>query len=928
MSRLFVKCLVMVSVLALASCAKDLTPDELIAQARENVQAGDYASATIALKNAALAAPDNADVRFELALLALALGDGLTAEKEARRAVELGVPAEKVSLPLVNAIYLQGDNAKVLAESEQLSAQLAAPVAADILAYRALALIQEQQFKLAETVIAEALVKNENSSLAVLAKAHYEAQVGRREEAMKLAKRAVEIDPENSDAWTLIGDLYAADGDLAAAKEAFDTAIEKIDYANLAMARRSFVLAQLEQYGPAREGIQKLYASGYKDHHYVNFVKGYIDFRQKQYPAATLALEKSVEADPGNPLSKLYLAASYMEEGRLEQARILANQLYAAIPNSIEIARLFASLSVRQQDFGAAKDTLGALLQVEQNDVVALGMMGSMALMEGNGDEAVDYFQRLAALSPDDMSIQRMLNLAKTMRGDFVEQVSAAAEQSVSEDEFDDALLSAGIALKQGQLKEAVTIAENLQQQYPDQVEPLNMLATIYLSVGDWRKGKEYLEQTLAIDPMDPSAVKTMAKILARTGEESRAKEMITAYLKQYPEDKEANGILSELVVVTVPYQDAEKQLVELLEKDPTNLEVKARLMKLYFDNAKYEQVSVQTENLTDADIKGQPLLVELRGKALFNLGNAEDAASVWERWVKLAPDSVLANFYYGDSLAKSNQLARALESLEVSRKLNPGYLPTRISIIRISAEAGNLDKAQAEMAKLQSEMTEERADVWYTQGWLNAKLGKYPEAEQALEKSLSLQPTPDTAMLLFATLNSMGKSDAAIASLEGWVEKFPQHIGLMAILGQAYLARNDSEKAGDIYKRILTLDTKSVLALNNLAWLLRQSDPQQALQYAERASAIAPEDPYVMATHATLLVANGKAAEGEQMLRKAVTLHPDNMQTKVDLGRLLIEIGKPGAAKPYLEAVIDSGASEALVTDAKALLKTASEGG
>lgn len=928
MIRRIVKCLVLVSAVLLAACAKELTPDELIAQARENIQAGDYASANIALKNAALQVPDNADVRFELAVVALGLGDGPTAEKEARRALELGMQADKVALPLINAVYLQGDYDRVLAESEKIPSQLPPPAVADILAYRALALIQQQQYKLAETVIGEALKNNENSALAVLAKAHYEAQVGRQDAAMTQAKRAVEIDPNLSDAWTLIGDLYAADGDLAAAKEAFDTAVKKQGYVSLAMARRAFVLAQLEQYDAARRDINGLYSTGYRTHHYVNFVKGYIDFREKKYPAATLALEKSVEANPGNPLSKLYLAASYMEEGRLEQARLIANQLYSQIPNSVEIARLFASLNVRQQDFGAARETLGALLEVEQNDVVALGMMGSMALMEGNGDEAVEYFERLAALSPDDMSVENMLKLAKTMRGDFVKQVSAAAEQSVSGEDFDQTLLSAGVALKQGQLKEALTIAENLQQQYPDRVEPLNMLATIYLSVGDWPRGKALLEQTLSIEPMEPSAVKTLAKIQLRTGEETKAMELVSAYLKQHPDDQEANGILSELVVSTAPYQQAETQLIELLEKDPANLEVKARLMKLYFDHGKYEQVSVQTENLTDEDIKAQPLLVELRGKALYNLGNAEGAASIWEKWAKLAPDSVLANFYYGDSLAKSNQLARALESLEVSRKLNPGYLPTRLSIIRISAEAGNMDKAQAEMQKLQSELTEERADVWYTQGWLNAKAGQYPEAEKALEKSLSLQPTPETVMLLFATLNSMGKADAAVASLEGWVEKFPKSGGLMAVLGQAYLARNNTEKAVDIYKRILTLDTKSVLALNNLAWLLRKTDPKQALQFAERASAVAPEDPYVMSTYATLLAGNGKAAEGEQMLRKAVTLHPDNMQTKLDLGRLLIDAGKLDAAKPYLEEVIDSGKNESLVAEAKTLLQSTQKGG
>ncbi|MEZ5571798.1 MAG: PEP-CTERM system TPR-repeat protein PrsT [Halioglobus sp.] len=928
MIRLFVKSLAFLSIFLLISCAKDLTPQELIAQARQDIQAGDYASANIALKNAALKEPDNAEARFELAGVALVFGDGLSAEKEARRAIELGVPAEKVTLILLRAINLQSDNERVLAETETVPDSLDSKEKADVLAYRAHALIQQQQFKLAETTIEQALSLNEKSVLAILAKAHYEAQIGRRENAMALAKTAVEIDPSSADVWALIGDLYAAEDKLPEAKEAYDKAIANLQYVSMITARRAFISAQLDDFASARSDIAVLYANGFRSEPYVNFIEGYVEFRQARYPAATLALEKSVEGNPDNPLSKLYLAASYMEEGKLEQARTVANQLYHTIPNSVEVARLFASLNMRQQDFAAAKSTLDALLQVNENDTVALGMLGSMALMEGNGDEAVGYLERLLAITPDSSAVKRMLDLAMTMRGDFVAEMNTVAEQQVAPEEYDEALLSAGIALKQGQLKQALTIAENLQQQYPDKVGPLNMLAAIHLSAGDWRQGKALLQKSLVIDPLDPTAVKTLAKIDMRTGEQARAMELVTGYLKQAPDDIEANGILSELIVATSSYQEAEKQLIQLADKYPDNLEIRGRLVQLYFDNAKYEQVSVRTENLSDDEIRSQPALMELRGKALFNLGNSEGAASVWQKWAKLAPDSVLANFYYADSLVKSNQLVPALKSLEVCRQLNPGYLPARISLIRVAAEAGETEKAKAEMAKLQSELTEERADVWYTQGWLEAKTGDYAAAEQSLSKSLALQPTPETAMLLFATLNSLGKSDEAMTTLEAWVDKMPQNTSLMAVLGQSYMARNESEKAIKVYERILTIQPDSILALNNLAWLNREKDPKQALVYVRQASALVPEDPYVMSTYATLLVSNGQPKEGEEMLRKAVTMHPQNLQTKLDLGRLLLELDKPEAARPFLQEVSSSEGSETLVSEAQNLLETANKGG
>ncbi|MCB1705883.1 MAG: PEP-CTERM system TPR-repeat protein PrsT [Halioglobus sp.] len=927
MNRQVIKCLAVGALILVASCARDLTPQEHIAKARDYMVAGEFDAASIELKNAASKDPNNPQVRYELANVALAKGEGATAEKEARRAEELGMLSREVVLLQLQALYLQGDFDRLLAKSDKLPKKLTPEQLADIHAYRAHALIQKQQFRLADAEIAKALKLNDASVIAVLAKASYEAQVGRRDTAETLVGQALEIDSKSAEAWALMGDLLAADGDLEGAREAYDNAVANRSYESLLLARRALIAAQLEDFDAARSDIERLYEGGYKDHPYVNFVRGYIEFQLENYPTASQVLEVAVAGNPEDPLAKLYLVASYMAEGKLEQAQMIANQLYYAIPNSVEIARMFASLNIQQQDLGAAKETLGKLLEQQEDDTMALGMLGSIALMEGEGDEAIEYLQRLAQLSPENMSVQSMLSLAKTMRGDFVEEIIAAAEKQVPEGDFVKVLISAGAALEQGQLKEAVTIAENLQQQYPDRVEPLNMLAAIYLYGGDWRRGKVFLEQSLAIDPMDPSAVKTLAKIYLRTGEEARAEELLSAYLQEHPGDLEAIGVQSELIVATKDFKEGEKLLIELLDRDPGNLEVRARLIRLYFDNGQYEQVSVRTESLSDTEIRSQPAMMELRGKSLANLGNMEGAAKVWEKWVELTPDSVLANFYYGDALARSGDRERALQHLEAARELKPTYLPARLAIIRVLAESGEADAAFAEMEALQSGLKEERADVLYTEGWLNASAGDFAAAEQALQKSLSLQPTPETVMLLFTAINSQGRADDALTLLEAGSENFSRSSSLMLVLGQSYLARNEEDKAIGVYRRLLGVDPQSVVALNNLAWLLRDREPKQALEYARRGVALVPEDPYMLSTLATVLVANGEEKQGEQTLRKAVALYPDDMQLKLDLAELLLDIDQPDAARPYLELVVEGSDREGLVAKAQELLSSAGRG-
>lgn len=45
------------------------------------------------------------------------------------------------------------------------------------------------------------------------------------------------------------------------------------------------------------------------------------------------------------------------------------------------------------------------------------------------------------------------------------------------------------------------------------------------------------------------------------------------------------------------------------------------------------------------------------------------------------------------------------------------------------------------------------------------------------------------------------------------------------------------------MYKSVLQLDEKNVAVINNLAWLLRESDLSQARKYAEKAKELSPND-------------------------------------------------------------------------------------
>ena len=77
--------------LSIVACSAGSTDTQYVAQAQDYIDKGDLNSATIELKNALVENPDNAQARWLLGKLQLEAGDVASAEKELRKAHDLGI---------------------------------------------------------------------------------------------------------------------------------------------------------------------------------------------------------------------------------------------------------------------------------------------------------------------------------------------------------------------------------------------------------------------------------------------------------------------------------------------------------------------------------------------------------------------------------------------------------------------------------------------------------------------------------------------------------------------------------------------------------------------------------------------------------------------------------------------------------------------
>ena len=219
--RLGIKSLTLIMAVMLAGCGKNMTPAEHIAKAKDGLDAGNLSVAKIELSNALQQDPNVLEARWMLGKVLLELGDGAGAEKELRRAVALGLPVGEVQSQLVKAIYLQSDADRVLSESATMASIAKKVDQATVLGFRGLAYADKRDFVGATKALEQSLLLDPKNMIAMLGMSTVHGFQRNLVEARRWANYALQINPQSAEAWSLMGDIELAEGQLSKAEEAF-----------------------------------------------------------------------------------------------------------------------------------------------------------------------------------------------------------------------------------------------------------------------------------------------------------------------------------------------------------------------------------------------------------------------------------------------------------------------------------------------------------------------------------------------------------------------------------------------------------------------------------------------------------------------------------------------------------------------------------
>jgi predicted Zn-dependent protease len=345
---------------------------------------------------------------------------------------------------------------------------------------------------------------------------------------------------------------------------------------------------------------------------------------------------------------------------------------------------------------------------------------------------------------------------------------------------------------------------------------------------------RKSLEQALTIKPDYLPA----ALMLSQMGPEER-KEGIASlekYVQQNPKSHDARLALAQMYLASDRLDDAQKQF-EIMRK--ANANDLTPLMALAL-------IKIQQKNLPEA----QTYLIQYAQQAEKTRG--ADAGQAYIYLAQLA-------------LEQKNEAA-ASDWLNKISPASQQYLAAQITRAQLFAKQGKTEEARQLLANLQTSDPRDVALIARTDAAILFDAKRYPEAEARLQQATANFPDdPDLTYDYAMAAEKTGHYDVMEAQLRKLIQTQPDNPQAYNALGYSLADRNQRLPEAD--------------------------------KLVEKASALAPNDAFIMDSVGWVKYRMGNTADAIKLLRKAYSLQP-NAEIGAHLGEVLWKAGEQDQAR------------------------------
>ena len=874
---------------------------KLLEQAKQALAQHHPDVAAIFLRSALAADPENADLHLQLGVALFQSGDAASAEGELRTAREKGAPDSSILPVLLGVMLSRKEDAQLLAQFPAPAETDGSPLASDILRARASALLRTGkprdaaasldralstdrsvanlttraqlaltlgQRPMALKLLDEALSKSPKEAAALMLKVDALLQDKQQDKALDAANQLVKDYPGNAQALITRARAFSEAKDNAKALADLDAGLKLAPGMPLALYYKALLLEQANDVKQAWGLVQNLPPTFVNARPEIGAAVAQIAIKAGHLEIGTSMLASAVARFPKDINVRARLASRYLE--LKDATRALQTLEPMADSKDPRIILLLAQAYGMQQQYSTAAEYLqkasdeGWGGDALKRDIAVANIKG------GKVDTAIEELEKLNTANPGDQLVAGPLIAA------LIDKKEIAKAREIT-----DKLASAApnqpygpyyqgqISLRQGDLDNAISAFSRAIKLNPKYVPALYQRASALGARGDLKLAEEDLQSILSIDPSNMMAEIYLAQMALRSGQRDAAEAALKKAIVAHPEVPLPMLVLASLDMQQGRFDEATGAVDKFLSKAPNNQDALA-----------------------------------MRGEILLVSGKVDEAVKAFTDIARGQPKSPQAQLLLASALTKAGRTQDAVQAYRHALELSPSTPAAHVGLIQLALankdEAAALAAAQDYAAKAPGPVSAQTLASTYI------ALKKVEDAKNVLLQTQEKYPNSATLVSLTRVLRMQGEAAQADTMLTDWIAKHPQDLNVRLDYATAQLQANPAAAEAQ-YRAVLQVQPYNLGALNNLAWLLQNKNPKEALPFAEHALKISPDAPAVLDTFGwTKWLVNDKAG-ALPLLERAHAGDANNREIGYHLVLALDGNGRHADAKKLLTELLAS---------------------
>ncbi len=597
-------------------------------------------------------------------------------------------------------------------------------------------------------------------------------------------------------------------------------------------------------------------------------------------------------------------------------------------PQSLLARRLLATAYLRTKQSAKAVAVLQPLLDgADATDGGTLALAAEAYRQSGDMKKAEALLAQASRLDPGNQRARTALALSHLASGGGGGGDAALAElraiAASGADTTADLALIGTYSVRQA-FEPALKAIDALEKKQPDQPLAANLRGRLLLARNDLVGARASFERALAITPGYFAAVDGLAAVDLAENKPQAARQRFDALLAKHPNNVQLLLALATLRAKSGATKDEVTALIQrAVAANPADQRPRLALVDFHLRN-RDGALALAAARDALAALPNSPELLDALGRAQQATGDFNQAIASYNKLAALPSQSQspLPQMRLAGAHLAAKDKPSAAASLRKALAIQPDLLDAQRGLITLAVDAKDYAAARDIARKVQQQRPAEVVGYLF-EGEIAAGQKQWDKAFDAYQSGLKQVDSPDLARRAHAALGAAGNAAQRDRFAAGWLKDHPKDAVFRLYLGDVSAAQRDFVTAERLYTSVTVLQPKSGVAYNNLAWVSGQLKRNGATALAEKAIALAPDQPVFMDTLAQLLARDKQYAKALAWQGKAVALQPQNGMLRLSLARLQILAGNKDLARQELTTLAALGGQFRGQSEVARLLKT-----